>query len=72
MDNIGALTTQNFSKSCRVCLLICEEVHSIFSELQHEENNLVDEPVFIYEILMSVSSMRVNYSCWINILYTIV
>ncbi|KAF2905164.1 hypothetical protein ILUMI_01010 [Ignelater luminosus] len=58
MDNVTTVTTINLNKVCRVCLMEYEEMHSIFSEIQNEDN-LEEESTFLCEILMNISSIRV-------------
>lgn len=53
-------TTLNLEKICRVCLLEGEEMHSVYSELEREEDD--NETLFIYEILMNTSAMKVQIS----------
>lgn len=58
------VTTLNFSKACRACLNEAEEMHSIFSEFVPDDNLEPDEvsTIYLYEILMHISSMRVSYN----------
>lgn len=58
MDNVTTVTTINLNKVCRVCLMEYEEMHSIFSEIQNEDN-LEEESTFLCEILTNISSIRV-------------
>ncbi|KAJ8927825.1 hypothetical protein NQ314_019707 [Rhamnusium bicolor] len=56
MENI--LTALNFNKVCRVCLMECNSMFSIYSEL-FEDNS--DEKIpCIYEILINISSIKVQ------------
>ncbi|KAK9693563.1 Zinc finger, C2H2 type, partial [Popillia japonica] len=48
----------NLSKICRICLIESEELHSLFSVLKNEENDEEDF-VYIYEILMNISSIKI-------------
>ncbi|XP_018575106.1 zinc finger protein 846-like isoform X1 [Anoplophora glabripennis] len=57
MENI-ILTALNLNKVCRVCLMECDSMFSIYSEL-FEDNS--DEKIpCIYEILISISSIKVQ------------
>lgn len=59
MQNI-TLIPLNFNKICRVCLSESENMTPIFSEL-FEQNVNQDTP-FIYEVLLSISSIKVFIS----------
>ncbi|KAF5300611.1 hypothetical protein FQR65_LT09143 [Abscondita terminalis] len=48
----------NLSKICRTCLVQYEDMHSIFSEIQNEDNLKV-ESMSLYEILTNISSIRI-------------
>lgn len=51
------LTALNLNKVCRVCLMECDSMFSIYSEL-FEDNS--DEKIpCIYEILINISSIKV-------------
>ncbi|KAF5276900.1 hypothetical protein FQA39_LY06451 [Lamprigera yunnana] len=55
---ITILSNEHFSKICRVCLLECEGMHSIFSEIR-SVGSLQEETTYLYEILMNISSIRI-------------
>lgn len=57
MENI--LPVLNLTKICRVCLEECDDMFSIYSELF--EDNCQDEMPRIYEILISISRIKVYH-----------
>lgn len=56
MENI-ILTALNLNKVCRVCLMECDSMFSIYSELF--EDNCDEKIPCIYEILINISSIKV-------------
>lgn len=54
-----AEVTLHFDKVCRVCLTESEEMHSLFSQIT-QEDCAEDESCYLYQILMSISSMKVR------------
>lgn len=49
--------TLNLNKVCRVCLTENDDMHSVFSQISSEE--CAEEACYLYQILMSISSMKV-------------
>ncbi|KAJ8918928.1 hypothetical protein NQ315_016830 [Exocentrus adspersus] len=57
MENV-MLTTINFDKVCRVCLMESDSMFSIYSELF--EDNSEEKIPCIYEILINISSIKIQ------------
>lgn len=52
--------TLNLEKVCRVCLTENEEMHSLFSQITQEDCAEEEEACYLYQMLMSISSMKVS------------
>lgn len=52
--------TLNFEKVCRVCLTENEDMHSLFSQITQEDCAEEEETCYLYQMLMSISSMKVS------------
>lgn len=58
MDDLR-IASLNLNKVCRVCLIECENMYSIYSELFEENSNVIIPR--IHEILNVISSIKVVF-----------